>query len=762
MNKVITEGWVLTPPAFSQGLDVWSSQDGTPGSATYDGSANGIYVPADQDFGGCLELIKTSSTQNLRYMGQTPLVPGCYLRIKARVKALSGPLPTVRIAAWAGDGNNNEVSNIDTTGPDTTLTTYGEVVEINAIIGSGNRSGVDMAWGTTPTYAHIGLDLTGATGGAIRVDDIEIEDITGAFLRDMIDLVDVKDFGAIGDGITDDSAAFNAADAASDGRRVFVPAGVYFLGNNVTMDSSVTFEGTVQMPVDKRLALRKNFDLPSYIEAFGDEVEAFKKAFQALLNSVDHTSLDMGGRRVQLDGPIDVQAAVDNKDVFASRRVLRNGEFDAQGDVNWETAEVTSSASYTPANPRILSNVANIANIEKGSLVEGDGVGREIYVNDVNVSAQTITLSQPFYGAASNQTYTFKRFRYILDFSGFASLSKFKLDGVDFLCNNRASGVMLPPDGLTFRFNDCAIAKPVARCITSIGTGCQGLMVDNCRISSGESAISVQNRTTLALNCNGNDVKLRNNRISQFQRFAVLGGSGNLIVGNHWFMGDDEVDGLRVGGLVFTDSNSKSVITGNYIDNNFIELTNEYEPTPEYTSSFSFGGLSITGNIFTVNDVNDEFSFIVVKPFGSGHYLQGLSVTGNVFRSLNGSITRVDKLDDSFASLNYSRTVNVVFDNNTFNAVENETQTPASLRFEQNTDASTWVISGAPYMPFGGRLRVMEAFVQRSEILSGSTRVSSVPWAETQRGTNKDEVHLHWDQPCRGEVQVRVRCDNPL
>jgi len=762
MNKVITQGWVLTPPPFADGLTVWSSGDGTPGSATYDGSANGIYVPADQDFGGCLELIKTSSTQRLRHMGQTPLVPGCYLRVKVRVKALSGPFPNVRIAAWAGDSSNNEVLNIDTTGPSTTLTTYGDVVEITAIIGSGNRSGVDMAWGREPSYAHIGLDLTGPTGGAIRVDDIEIEDITSAFLRDMIDLVDVKDFGAIGDGVTDDSAAFNAADLASNGRRVFVPSGVYFLGQNVTMDSAVTFEGTVQMPVDKRLALRKNFDLPSYIEAFGDEVEAFKKAFQALLNSVDHTSLDMGGRRVQLSEPIDMQAAVDNKDVFASRRVLRNGEFDAQDSANWATTEVTSTASYTPATARLLTNVENVATIEKGSLVEGEGVGREVYVNDVNVSAQSVTLSQPLHGAASSQSYTFKRFRYILDFSNFQSLSKFKLDGVDFLCNNRASGVLLPPDGLTFRINDCAIAKPSGRCITSIGTGCQGMMVDNCRLSSGESGIAVQNRTTLAMNCNANDVKLRNNRVSQFQRFAVLGGSGNLIVGNHWFMGDDEVDGVRVAGLVFALSNSKSVVTGNYVDNNFIELTNEYETEPNYTSSFSFGGLTITGNIFTVNDVGQEFSFIVVKPFGAGHYLSGLSVTGNVFRALNGAITRVDKLDDSIAGLNYSRTVNVVFDNNTFNLIENPTQTPASIAFEQNSDALTWVISGAPYMPFGGRLRVMEAFVQRSEILSGSERVSSVPWAQTQQGTNKDEVHLHWDQPCRGEVQVRVRCDNPL
>jgi hypothetical protein len=56
MNKVITDGLVLTPPPFADGLDVWPNGDGTPGSDTYDGSGNGRFVPADQDFSGCLEI----------------------------------------------------------------------------------------------------------------------------------------------------------------------------------------------------------------------------------------------------------------------------------------------------------------------------------------------------------------------------------------------------------------------------------------------------------------------------------------------------------------------------------------------------------------------------------------------------------------------------------------------------------------------------------------------------------------------------------
>ena len=87
MNKVITDGALLMPPKFTAALDVWSSQDGTPGSDTYANSTNAAFVPADSDFGGCLELLKTAPVQKLRYMGETPLLPECYLQVRAKVKA---------------------------------------------------------------------------------------------------------------------------------------------------------------------------------------------------------------------------------------------------------------------------------------------------------------------------------------------------------------------------------------------------------------------------------------------------------------------------------------------------------------------------------------------------------------------------------------------------------------------------------------------------------------------------------------------------
>ncbi|MGK7652439.1 glycosyl hydrolase family 28-related protein [Roseovarius sp. B08] len=448
MNKAITDGIVFMPPAFANGLDVWSSENGTPGSDTYDGAANAAFVPADQDFGGALEVQKVQGTQRLRYMGETPILPGCYLQITARVKAVSGNLPNVRIAGWAGGAGGAHVTGLTEVGPSVALTTYGEVVEVTAVVGSGERGGVDMVWGTGPLYGHFGIDLTGPNGGVVRIDDIRIEDATNFFLRDIVGMVDVRDYGALGDGSTNDLPAFEAADAAANGRTVLVPAGTYYLADSLTMQSKVSFEGEVTMPVDKIFELVNDFDFSKYVDAFGGDTEmAFKKAYQALLNNPGHVELDMKGRKVALREPVDMQAAVPNRTTYKTRHLIKNAQFSVFPGPNWDTDTVTSQATYSAGDNKRLTSVANVANIQVGSLVTGNGVGREVYVRAKNVGAQTVTLSQPLYDAEGTQNYTFRRFKYMWDFSGFDQISKFAVSNIEFQCGGDCSAVLLPPAG---------------------------------------------------------------------------------------------------------------------------------------------------------------------------------------------------------------------------------------------------------------------------------------------------------------------------
>lgn len=759
MNKAITDGVLLMPPAFENGLDVWSSGDGTPGSDTYENAANAAFVPADQDFGGSLELQKTTNTTRLRYMGETPILPGCYLQVTARIKAISGSLPDVRIAAYAAQGNGQPVSGVTTVAGSVSLTTYGSVVEVSAIIGTGNRTGVDMVWGTDAVYGHFGLDLTGPNGGIVRIDDIVVEDITSVFLRDMLPYVDVRDYGAIGDGVTDDSDAFDAASAAANGRTILVPTGTFRLNKDVAFEELAKFEGTISMPTDKIFLLRKNFDLPTYIEAFGDEELAFKKAFQGLLNSSDHESLDLGGRRVAVTSPIDMQAAVPNRTTFATRRMIRNGQLEAQGD-DWNTVFSSSQATYSASNSRKLTNVTNIANIEVGSLVQGNGVGREIYVRSKNVGAQELELNAPLYDAEGTQNYTFQRFQYLVDFSGFSKLSKFIISDVEFQCNGKASGVMLAPAGPTFEFQDCFISRPQNRGVTSIGGGCQGLLIDRCQFLSNEESLEVADRVSVALNVNSNDVKLRDCRATMFRHFAVMAGQNHLISGNHFFQGDGVSDGLRTAGLVLKDNFTSTVISGNYIDNCFVEWTNEEDPTPAFNEGFSFSSLSITDNVFLSGDVVPWFSYFVIKPHGAGHFLNGVTVSGNRFRSINGTISRAERVNTSFSDLDHSKNREVYFDGNSYHNVSEQAHIPLVVEHTQNSNAKVWTIGTNKKLPFEGYCMFVDSVGLVGDIRnSSSVKQFEAPVGKGRIGTNEDGFTLEWSTELRGQIRATVRMD---
>ncbi len=763
MNKAITEGLVLMPPAFAAGLNLWSSNNGRPGDASYQGVANAALVTSDQDFGGCLEMQKTSATQRLRCFTQTPLRQDMYLRITARVKAISGNLPSVRIAAWVGNlAESNVGGSVVQAGPSVALTQYGEVVTIEAIVGAGNRTGVTMAWGASAAFAHIGLDLTGPNGGTVRIDDLVVEDVTQVFLRDLMDMVDVRDYGARGDGTTNDSAAFQAADAAAAGRTILVSSGSYYLPGNLTINSPIRFQGTVIQPAANRLILTRNFDLETYSRAYGSDLKGFKRALQALFYFSDHVTFDMSGRRVDLDGPIDV-AALSGLTSFSNRRVLRNGSLNAVISPGWSSETVTSVGTYSPASSTRLTGVANVANIPIGALVQATGVGREVYVKSKNVGAGTVELSQPLYGAAGTRTYSFTRFRYLLDFSGFSLLSRFEIQEVEFNCLGLASGVMMALAGSVFRFDNCTFNRPKDRGITSAGSGCQGMWIDACQFLSDEQALNAQDRSTIAVNVQANDAKIRNNRVVRFRHFAVMNGTSHMICNNHFFQGDGATAGVRVAGLVFTQTNVATVVSGNYIDNCFIEWGNEHDPEPGFNNELSFGGLNVVGNIFIASDVSSAFRWLVVKPYGSGHFLNGFSLVNNTFRVFNAVVDRVEMVDTSFATLDFARSRNVRVEGNTYNQVAQTIQNPIVVSHTQNTAADTWVVDASGYIPFGGRIRMVESVMPEGAITTAANAARyAFPNALPGQGAGGMQAHIRWGEAVKGKVTAVIRMDVPV
>src|SRR3954470_24359707 len=70
-----------------------------------------------------------------------------------------------------------------------------------------------------------------------------------AYAADPIAL-NVRDFGAKGDGQTDDTAAFQKAldTAGKDGSRVFVPAGKFLIKGQLNVPDFVTLDGSFTAP----------------------------------------------------------------------------------------------------------------------------------------------------------------------------------------------------------------------------------------------------------------------------------------------------------------------------------------------------------------------------------------------------------------------------------------------------------------------------------------------------------------------------------
>lgn len=763
MGIAIVGDQALMPRAFHLGLNLWSQTDGRPGSPIWAGAPNAAIVPADQDFGSCLEILKQQTMTQIRYMRRTPMNPGNYLRVSARVKAIAGNLPQVRIAGFAGNAAGGNVAGVVQVGPSVALTGYNEVVEVSAIIGSGRREGVDMAWGRTATFGHFGLDLLGDNNGSIRIESMVIEDVTAAFLPGMLDWVDVRDFGAVGDGVTDDRAAFVAADQAAGSNELLVPEGNYFIGSDLGLKSRVRFVGTLKMPRAARLSLTGRFDFPTYAAAFGDETEGLKRAMQALFGFTDHSVLDLCGRIVHLSEPITMSDAAPGLTSFANRRVIANGQISITPGAAWNTRVVNAVATYNPGQPLLLSGVANIANIEIGSRIVGSGVGREVYVLDKNVAAGTLTLSQPLYGGAATRSYGFHRYRYAFDFSDMEHLSRLNFDDVEFLLEGYASGVMLARTGTMNCFRDCYFTRPKDRGITSIGSACQGMLVDRCEFLSNEMGDLAQTRSTIALNVNNNDAKIRHSRFIRFAHFAVMNGGGHMIEGNHWFQGDNAQNGVRFGGLILTQTNVQVTVTGNYIDNCSIEWTNEHDPRPNFEGDeYSFGGLTITGNTFLASNTTLGFNWLVVKPYGTGHFIHGLAVMGNVFKSLNNKVNRIDKVDTTFADLNYQRMRNIQFQGNMFNGVLTYVANPVDLTHSQGTASNRWLLTVNTALPFNGWARKVESIVATSLLTNAANaRVTEMPWVQAELGATRKQIAVNWGVATKGSIGLRVRMDSP-
>ena len=187
-------------------------------------------------------------------------------------------------------------------------------------------------------------------------------------------------------------------------------------------------------------------------------------------------------------------------------------------------------------------------------------------------------------------------------------------------------------------------------------------------------------------------------------------------------------------------------------------MNNEHDAEPDHISTFSFGGITITGNFFTVSDVANWFSWIQIAPYGSGHFINGLTITDNVFKIASGhAIERAERVNTTYADLDHSRAYNLTMTGNMFYKVNKEAANPLRVEVEQSSQASTWSEDLTGLIPFEGAIHHVEAFAPlgRLESNSGALR-SDLPYFEA---SGDSTLQIRWPSSTRGTLYCSVRCD---
>ena len=120
----------------------------------------------------------------------------------------------------------------------------------------------------------------------------------------------------------------------------------------------------------------------------------------------------------------------------------------------------------------------------------------------------------------------------------------------------------------------------------------------------------------------------------------------------------------------------------------------------------------------------------------------------------NATIDRVETVDTTFATLNYQRFRNVVFESNTFNGVTQITASPVMVEHVQVTAADTWTVNAGAFLPFAARARNVQPIVAEGPVTTatGAQRFD-MPYAQVEQGAQFNLVALRWPVPVRGVMR---------
>ena len=500
------------------------------------------------------------------------------------------------------------------------------------------------------------------------VDTIQYERDVTATSRGVVDklgdVFSLADYGADPTGVTSANAAFALADTAAllVGGTIVVPAGEFLIDANLSIASPVIYQGRLIVEEGIYYQDSNPLRLSEFLKRHETSEDAFKAMLFALYRSGRPRIADGEGLTVNLSGPINV-AEVTGVTSFSVYHCLTGFKWQMDED----QAEVEEVVVGTAVAESSTLSLADTSDLRVGMEVTGTGIGRGVYIKTID-SPTAVTLNVPAWGNGVAQNYTFIDYPFMLDWRDFTSCARLRILDSELQCAGFCSGIIMAFDGIDTVMNRVRFTNIKGRGVVDYWRGSGGLSFD----LNDMTFAAATNADAVGIISTSNDVKVRSNRITTCKHHMIYHGGGVLVSGNHWWGGDNA-------GCIFTGREYKSTIIGNYIDNNWVELSDE---GANLDNSKFLGLINITGNHWTSNNApSAAWRFIKLAPHVADRPIAEISVTSNTFKDFaNGSVPfRIDGVITTDGSIDADVRTRVFFVANGFKGIGNITADPQTV-----------------------------------------------------------------------------------
>ncbi|MHC8945934.1 hypothetical protein ACYX78_14805 [Advenella incenata] len=509
-----------------------------------------------------------------------------------------------------------------------------------------------------------------------------------------------------------------------------------------------------------------------------DQKAQVAEAFYALLKKGRYSELDLEGRQVAIDGVMDFGAIWQGESYTGGGKIVRNGWFSALTDVP-QTVNFTRSMKTEVGST--LVSISSTAGLMPGMYVSGPAVARETYIVGVELpddGPNTFRINTRAWRSVENVTHRFQEFDYMFDFKNVDNLANFRFHDITFNALGMVSIFRGPKAGSTISFNRCILNQPKMRGITFWTSGGSNLQIDNCQGSSSthERGLPPEERQSIFCTVSTNDCKFRGNYVWEFRHTLVLHGSGNVLTGNHFWQGQQKTAGedpalnTRTASIILTSANNKTNITGNYIDNSWIELANDNTTAQNWPLG---GGVTITGNQFTTVSKIGTYGFIALAPYKANSTCARISVVGNVFKNVDGgdhgTVVPMEKADviivpqGSNGSIDRSQVSQIYWRANSYSQVKKSTSSELTIEkvVAAGSETSTVGFSFQELFSWNFYPRaVLSTSVYSAKTATGVASPTPV-MVDDNLGSNYI-INMRLAEPRSGRFGITVSCNPPI